>query len=68
MMIIIMKKLNPTKEFISEKAWARVNILRKFKFDLDRKSLYIIFSSFIRPLLEYGSGVGIIVIYKKSKL
>ena len=31
--------------------------MRKFKFDLDRKSLDIIYTSFIRPLLEYGSGV-----------
>ena len=44
-------------EYISEKAWARGNIMRKFKFDLDRKSLDIIYTSFIRPLLEYGSGV-----------
>ena len=44
-------------EYISEKAWARVNMMRKFKFDLDRKSLDIIYTSFIRPLLEYGSGV-----------
>ena len=40
-----------------KKTWARVNIMRKFKFDLDRKSLDIIYTSFIRPLLEYGSGV-----------
>ena len=44
-------------EYISEKAWARVNIMRKFKFDLDRKSLDIIYTSFIRPLQEYGSEV-----------
>ena len=30
--------------------------MKKFKFDLDRKSLDIIYTSFIRPLLEYGSG------------
>ena len=44
-------------EYISEKAWARVNITRKFKFDLDHKSLDIIYTSFIRPLLKYVSGV-----------
>ena len=31
--------------------------MKKFKCDLDRKSLDIIYTSFIRPLLEYGSGV-----------
>ena len=31
--------------------------MMKFKFDLDRKSLDIIYTSFIRPLLEYGSGI-----------
>ena len=37
--------------------WARVNIKKKFNFDLDRKSLDIIYTSFVCPLLEYGSGV-----------
>ena len=31
-----------------------INILRKVKFNLDRKSLETIYSTFIRPLLEYG--------------
>ena len=36
------------------KAWSRVNILRKFKFILDRKSLEKLYFSFIRPILEYS--------------
>ena len=40
--------------YITVKAWARVNVMRKLKFKLDRKSLEIIYTAFIRPLLEYG--------------
>lgn len=40
--------------YIKDKAWFRINIMRKFKFKLDRKSLEIIYTTFIRPLLEYG--------------
>ena len=40
--------------YIKEKAWLRVNIMRKLKFKLDRKSLETIYITFIRPLLEYG--------------
>ena len=40
--------------YIQDKAWFRVNIMRKLKFKLDRKSLEIIYTAFIRPLLEYG--------------
>ena len=32
----------------------RINILRKLKFSLDRKSLETIYLTFIRPLIEYG--------------
>ena len=39
---------------INSKAWQRVNIMRKLKFSLDRESLQIIYSSFIRPILEYS--------------
>ena len=31
--------------------------MRKLKFRLDRKSLEIIYTAFIRPLLEYGDVV-----------
>ena len=40
-------------DYIKTKAWHRVNIMRKLKFTLDRKSLQTIYISFIRPLLEY---------------
>ena len=39
------------------KAWQRINIMRKLKFLLDRKSLQTIYFSFIRPLLEYADVV-----------
>ena len=32
--------------------------MRKLKFKLDRSSLEIIFTTFIRPLLEYGDSMG----------
>ena len=41
-------------EYIKEKAWQRINIMRRLKFILDRKSLETIYLSFIRPVLEYG--------------
>ena len=44
-------------EYFKEKAWFRINIMRKFKFLLDRKSLEIIYFFFIRPILEYGDVV-----------
>ena len=40
--------------YIKEKAWFRINIMRKLKFKLDRKSLEIIYTTFIMPILEYG--------------
>ena len=43
--------------YITEKAWIRVNVMRKIKFQLDRRSLEIIYISFIRPLLEYADVV-----------
>ena len=41
-------------DYIKEKAWGRINVMRKLKFKLDRKSLEIIYMVFIRPLLEYA--------------
>ena len=41
-------------DYITKKAWNRINIMRKLKFKLDRSSLEIIFTTFIKPLLEYG--------------
>ena len=39
---------------IVEKAWKRIAVMRKLKFQLDRKTLENIYTTFIRPLLEYG--------------
>ena len=41
-------------QYIIDKAWTRINIMRKLKFKLDRHSLEKIYLTFIRPLLEYG--------------
>lgn len=38
---------------ITTKAMFRINIMKKLKFILDRRSLEIIYMSFIRPILEY---------------
>ena len=38
--------------YIKEKAWARINIMRKLQFLLDRKSLETIYISFMRPVIE----------------
>ncbi|XP_060593627.1 uncharacterized protein LOC132748097 [Ruditapes philippinarum] len=40
--------------FIVNKAWKRVHIMRRLKFTLDKKSLEVIYTSFIRPFLEYA--------------
>ena len=42
---------------IKTKSWHRINVMRKLKFQLSRKSLQIIYFSFIRPLLEYADVV-----------
>ena len=44
-------------EYIKCKAWARLNVMRKLKFKLDRKSLQTIYLTFIRPILEYADVV-----------
>ena len=43
--------------YIKEKAWLRLNVMRKIKYKLDRKSLETIYIAFIRPLLEYGDSI-----------
>ena len=43
--------------YIKEKAWKRINIMRKLTFQLDRKSLEIIYTVSIRPILEYGDEI-----------
>ena len=42
---------------IKEKAWIRVIVMRKLKFQLDRRSLEIIYTSFIRSILEYSNDI-----------
>ena len=44
-------------QLITSKAWQWIRIMRKLKFHLDRKSLDIIYTSFIRPILEYADVV-----------
>ena len=41
-------------EYVTEKAWARINLLRSYKFILDRKSLQKLYFTFIRSILEYA--------------
>ena len=43
--------------YIKEKAWAKINIMRRIKFILDRTPLETIYISFIRPILEYGNDI-----------
>ena len=57
--IIFQKDLSLHKRivYVKEKAWSRVNAMRKLKFDFDRKSLETIYITFIRPILEYADTV-----------
>ena len=41
-------------DYMKTKAWSRINSMCKFKFQLDRNSLQVIYISFIRPLLEHA--------------
>ena len=41
-------------DFIEEKAWSRINLLRMLKFTINRKSLETIYFAYIRSLLEYA--------------
>ena len=43
--------------YIKNKAWQRINIMRKLKYTLDRKSVEIVYASFIRPILEYANEI-----------
>ena len=44
-------------DFIKTKAWGRINIMRKLKFKLDRRSVQAINFSFKRPVIEYSDVV-----------
>ena len=41
-------------EEIVKKAWQRINIIRAFKFKLDRAPLERMYVSFVRQVLDYG--------------
>ena len=41
-------------DYMEEKVWTRINIMRRLNYDIERKSLETIYKSFIRPLLEYA--------------
>ena len=45
-------------DYIKEKAWGRINVMRRLKFFLET-----IYLTFIRPVLEYAD-----VIYEKQEL
>ena len=42
---------------ITSKTWQCINIMRKLKFMLDKKSLQSIYFAFVRPVLEYADVV-----------
>ena len=44
-------------DYIQQKAWSRMNLLRSLKFVLDRQSLQKIYFTFILPILEYADVV-----------
>jgi hypothetical protein len=48
---------------ITGKAYKRINILRKFKFILDRKTLEKIYFTFVRPLIECADVIWDLKIY-----
>ena len=57
---LILNKSCSWQDHITEmatKAWKRINIFRFLRFQLDRKTLEIIYFSFIRPCLEYADVV-----------
>ena len=39
---------------LKKKAWTRINITCRLKYEIDRKSLEIIYTTFILPILEYA--------------
>ena len=47
----------------------KLNVMRRLKFILDRRSLEIVYTSFIRPLLEYGDTIwDNCTLYEKQEL
>ena len=53
-------------EYMTAKALKRINIMRKLKFDLERKVLETIYLSFIRPILEFADIVWTTVVCTKK--
>ena len=45
---------NSHTKIIQEKAFKRLGALRRHKFDLDRRSLSKLYTTFLRPMLEYS--------------
>ena len=41
-------------DYVKERVWGRMNVMRRLKYCLDRKSLETIYLTFIRPILEYA--------------
>ena len=44
-------------DYVIEKVWGRMIVMRRLNFCLDRKSLNIIYLTLIRPVLEYADVV-----------
>ena len=42
---------------ISDKAWARLNLMRTLKFRVSRRSLEKMYISYVRPFIEYSDSV-----------
>ena len=55
-------------EYVMSKAWSRINVRRKFKYTLDRKSLETIYIAFIRLVPEYSDVVWDTALYKKNMI
>ena len=43
--------------YVKDKAWTRVNIMKRLRYQLDRRSLEVIYLSFVRPILEYADAI-----------
>lgn len=41
--------------YVKNRAWSRIHIMRKHKFQLDREILEVMFLSFVEPLTEYAN-------------
>jgi hypothetical protein len=53
-------------DMITGKAYKKINILRKFKFILDRKILEKIDFTFVRPLLKYADVIWVKSSFRES--